>query len=252
MTAVTGPSGSGKSTLVFEVLAKGNRERDSNRVSGLDKFGGVIEIEQSAITRMKRSNVATYSAVYSEIRTLFAGLEAAKAAGLTAKHFSFNTPGGRCEHCQGLGYVDSNMLFFANTEIVCPVCGGNQFNDTVLSVKYQGLSIKDVLKLSVDEAVQVFDGHVKIINILELLQDVGLGYLELGQSVTTLSGGEGQRLKLAVVVVEHNQQIIKNCDWVIELGPKGGDKGGSVVFAGRPRTRKGRLVSSKPKMGKDM
>lgn len=296
MTAVTGPSGSGKSTLVFEVLAKGKCERDSNRVSGLDKFAGVIEIEQSAITRMKRSNVATYSAVYSEIRTLFAGLDAAKAAGLSAKHFSFNTPGGRCEHCQGLGYVDSNMLFFANTEIVCSVCGGNQFNDTVLSVKYQGLSIKDVLKLSVDEAVQVFDGHVKIINILELLQDVGLGYLELGQSVTTLSGGEGQRLKLAgeligraagkhnlylldeptiglhpkdiehfmillnrltdagntVVVVEHNQQIIRNCDWVIELGPKGGDKGGSVVFAGRPGTRKGRLVSSKPKMGKDM
>lgn len=282
LTAVTGPSGSGKSTLIFEVLADKTLWGENNRVSGMEQFDQVVSIEQSAITKMKRSNVATYSGAYSEIRSVFAGTEASKKAGLTAKHFSFNTPGGRCETCGGLGYVDSNMLFFTNTQVVCPVCGGKQFSDSVLAASYRGLSIRDVLNLSIEEAAAFFSDQKKILRILNLLRDVGLGYLELGQTLTTLSGGEGQRLKLAkeliggnsakpslylmdepttglhpndvdhfltllnrmtdagntVVVVEHNQQLIKNCDWVIDLGPGGGDKGGTIVFAGTPEELK--------------
>jgi excinuclease ABC subunit A len=279
LTTITGPSGSGKSTLAFEVLAKGNYHSQNNSVFGFDQFSKVVEIEQSAITKMKRSNVATYSEVYSEIRNIFSKTDAAKKAGLTAKYFSFNTPSGRCENCEGLGYIDSNMLFFSNIEVTCPVCNGNQFNNDVLSVKYEGLSIKDVLKMSVEEAAEFFKKHIKVIRILKLLQDVGLGYLELGQTLTTLSGGEGQRLKLAkeligtrtektnlylldepttglhpkdvdhflvlinhlvdagntVVVVEHNQQIIRNSDWIIDLGPDGGEKGGEIIFTGTPK-----------------
>ncbi|MDO5410708.1 MAG: excinuclease ABC subunit UvrA [Lachnospiraceae bacterium] len=299
MTAVTGPSGSGKSTLVFEVLAN----------EQLEQFDKIIEVEQSAITKMKRSNVATYSGLYAEIRTVFSRTQAAKKAGLTAKYFSFNTPGGRCENCEGLGYVSNNMLFFRDTEIVCPVCQGKQFSDDVLAVLYKGLSIKEVLMLSVEEAADFFADHAKIAGILGILKEAGLGYLELGQTLTTLSGGEGQRLKLArelvessslnrkfskelvessldgksarepakrssgrqclylldepttglhpkdvehflkllnritdagntVVVVEHNQQLIQNCDWEIELGPDGGEKGGEVIYEGRPKSRK--------------
>lgn len=278
LTAVTGPSGSGKSTLIFEVLAKNKHDEQGNSIFGLEQFDKVVEIEQAAITRMKRSNVATYSEVYSEIRNVFAKTEAAKQAGLTAKHFSFNTPGGRCENCEGLGVVENNMLFFTNTEVVCPVCNGNQFQENVLAVKYRNHSIKDVLNLSIDEAVNLFKDQLKIRKILSLLQNVGLGYLGLGQTLTTLSGGEGQRLKLAkeligsgegkknlylmdepttglhpkdiehflvllnemvdagntIVVVEHNHQIIRNCDWIIDLGPEGGDKGGRVIFEGTP------------------
>lgn len=278
MTAITGPSGSGKSTLIFEVLAKGDSSSSANQVFGLEQFDSIAEIGQSSITRMKRSNIATYSGLYSDIRTVFARTEAAEKAGLTARHFSFNTPGGRCENCQGLGYVESNMLFFTNTEVVCPVCGGNQFHHKVLFVKYNGLSIKDVLSLSVEEAADFFTANKKILRTLNLLRDVGLGYLELGQTVTTLSGGETQRLKLAkelitavpgrptlylmdepttglhprdiehflvlldrlisagntIIVVEHNQQLIQNADWVIDLGPQGGEKGGSLMYSGIP------------------
>lgn len=280
LTTVTGPSGSGKSTLIFEVLANSshNLQSPANLVEGLEAFSRIVEIEQSAITKMKRSNVATYSEVYAEIRSIFAKTETAKNAGLTAKHFSFNTPGGRCENCGGLGYVDSNMLFFKNIEVTCPVCNGSQFKEEVLSVKVQELSIKDVLKLSVADAVIFFKEYNKAKRILELLLDVGLGYLELGQTLTTLSGGEGQRLKLAkeligntsgkaslylldepstglhpkdvenflvlinrlvdggntVIVVEHNQQIIQMSDWIIDLGPEGGEKGGEIMFAGTP------------------
>ncbi|WP_343208955.1 excinuclease ABC subunit UvrA [Anaerolentibacter hominis] len=277
LTAVTGPSGSGKSTLIFEVLGK-HRPGSKCSIVGLEQFESIVKIEQAAITGMRRSNIATYSGAYAEIRKLFAGTDAAKQAGLTSGYFSFNSPGGRCENCGGLGYIESNMLFFTNTEVVCPVCGGSQFDNKVLSVKYNGLSIKDVLNLSIEEACRFFHGHRKITRILKLLQDVGLGYLELGQTFTTLSGGEGQRLKLAkeligsnsgranlylmdeptaglhpldvehflvllnrltdagntVVVVEHNQQLIRNCDWIIDLGPDGGEKGGEVIFTGTP------------------
>lgn len=281
LTAVTGPSGSGKSTLIFEVLAKCNgagSAEGGSVIDGLEHFEQIIEIGQSSIARMKRSNIATFTEVYTEIRGLFAGLPEAKKAGLTARHFSFNVTGGRCENCEGLGYVDSNMLFFTNVEIECPVCRGRQFGEEVLSITYKGLSIHDVLKLTVGEALEFFRENKKISRILQLLMDVGLEYPELGQTLTTLSGGEGQRLKLArelsgnrkqseslylmdepttglhprdvehflillkrltdagntVVVVEHNQQLIRECDWVVDLGPEGGEKGGFVTFTGTP------------------
>lgn len=279
LVTVTGVSGSGKSTLVFDVLAgldQGGLSGE-NVVLGTAAFDQVVTIEQAAITRMRRSNVATYSEVYSEIRKIFGELDEAKTRGLTAKHFSFNTKGGRCENCEGLGYVTSNMLFFEDLEVTCPVCGGNQFNDEVLAVQYHGNSIKDVLRMSVEEALVAFADHPKIERVLGLLQDVGLGYLELGQTLTTLSGGEGQRLKLArellsnagkntlylmdepttglhpvdvdnflvllnrmvdtgntVIVVEHNQQVIRASDWIVDLGPGGGNAGGQVVFTGTP------------------
>ena len=282
LVGVTGPSGSGKSTLVFEVLAKGRADTQKNRVLGKEQFNRVVEIGQASISRMKRSNVATYTEVYTEIRAVFAGTQAAVNAGFSAKHFSFNTAGGRCGNCEGLGYVDNNMLFFANTQVVCPVCGGNRFKEEILAVKYKGLSVKEVLDLSVDEAAEFFSEQARIRKTLSLLQAVGLGYLQLGQSLTTLSGGEGQRLKLArelvgtpqgrrslylmdepttglhpqdidhflvllnrladagntVVVVEHNQQLIRSCDWVIDLGPEGGEKGGCILFEGTPEELK--------------
>ncbi|WMJ86905.1 excinuclease ABC subunit UvrA [Anaerocolumna sp. MB42-C2] len=279
LISVTGVSGSGKSTLIFEVLAavRDKNPADCNVVKETQQFDRIVTIEQAAITRMKRSNVATYSDVYSEIRKIFGGLKEAKEKGLSAKHFSFNTPGGRCENCEGLGYITSNMLFFTDIEVTCPVCGGKQFDNEVLYVKYQGYTIKDILQMSVEDASSVFNKHPKIERILGLLKDVGLGYLELGQSLTTLSGGEGQRLKLAkelisnngksslylmdepttglhpidvenfltllnrmvdsgntVIVVEHNQQVIKASDWIIDLGPEGGLNGGNVVFTGTP------------------
>lgn len=279
LTSVTGVSGSGKSTLVFEVLSKSNikSQTECNRVAGIEVFDQIITVEQSPLTRMNRSNVATYSEVYSEIRKIFGGLKDAQEKGLTTKHFSFNTKGGRCESCEGLGYVTSNMLFFENIEVPCPICGGNQFIDEVLSVKYKGYSIKDVLRMTVEDALVIFNEHPKVLKILKLLEDVGLGYLELGQTLTTLSGGEGQRLKLAkelinnegqnnlylidepttglhpidvenflvllnrmvdsgstVIVVEHNQQVIKASDWIVDLGPEGGIKGGRVIAEGTP------------------
>jgi excinuclease ABC subunit A len=279
LTSVTGVSGSGKSTLVFEVLAKSDidDQKESNCVVGTAIFDQIVTVEQSPLTRMRRSNVATYSGVYADIRKIYSELVEAKAKGLTTKHFSFNTKGGRCENCEGLGYVTSNLLFFEDVEVPCPVCGGNQFNEVVLSVKYKGHSIKGVLRMSVEEALLVFNNHPKVIKTLRLLKDVGLGYLELGQTLTTLSGGEGQRLKLAkelinnegknnlylidepttglhpidvenflillnrivdsgstVIVVEHNQQVIKASDWIIDLGPEGGIHGGEVIAEGTP------------------
>ncbi|WP_246566695.1 hypothetical protein [Tissierella simiarum] len=145
------------------------------------------------------------------IRKIFGGLEEARNKGLTAKHFSFNRKGGRCENCEGLRYVTSNMLFFKDLEVICQVCGGNQFNDEVLSVKYKGYTIKDILKMSVEDALCVFNTYPKIERILKLLQNVGLRYLELGQTLTTLSGGEGQRLKLAKELINNGEkQLIYN------------------------------------------
>lgn len=279
LTTVTGVSGSGKSTLVFDVLSKGESKNkvESNIVSGTGCFKEIIMVEQSPLTRMKRSNVATYSGVYSEIRKIFGALEEAKIKGLTSKEFSFNSKGGRCENCEGLGYIVSNLLFFKDVEVVCPICEGNQFNDEVLAVKFKGYSIKDILKMSIEEAIPVFEEEPKITKILKMLQDVGLDYLELGQTLTTLSGGEGQRLKLAkeliekkgknnlylidepttglhpvdvenflkllnkmvdagntLIIVEHNQQIIKASDWIVDLGPEGGVKGGNLIAVGTP------------------
>lgn len=272
LTCVTGVSGSGKSTLVFEVLAK-----QKGNVIGLERFAQIITVEQSPLTRMRRSNVATYVDIYTDIRNLFGKLTEAKEQGFTAKHFSFNTKGGRCEHCEGLGYVVSNMLFFEDREVTCPTCGGRRFHEDVLRIRYKGHSIKDVLDLSIEEAVEVFADEGKIVEKLKLLQDAGLSYLTLGQSLTTLSGGEGQRLKLAkellgnsageklylldeptvglhpldveqflklmqrmvdagntVIVVEHNEQVMEASDFIVDLGPEGGEKGGLVVACGTP------------------
>lgn len=279
MTAIAGVSGSGKTTLVFEVIAGYNAKlkSDLNQVFGLEYFDNIIPIEQSPLFRMNRSNIATYSGVYSEIRKIFCETEAAKKSGLTINDFSFNTKGGRCENCEGLGVVESNMLFFDDTIIVCPECLGNRFNDTVLSVKYKNYSINEILKMTVEEGLQFFIDNPKITKILNILFETGLGYLELGQTLTTLSGGECQRLKFAkeltassrknnlylidepttglhpvdvenflvllnkitdrgntVIIVEHNLQIIRESDWVIDLGPGGGIYGGNVIAVGTP------------------
>lgn len=293
LTAVTGPSGSGKSTLVFGLVSRGDGVREGGTVSGTARFDQVIDVGQAPLARMKRSNAATYSGAAADIRTLFAATDAARRAGLVARHFSFNAPGGRCERCEGLGTVTSNMLFFTDVEATCPVCGGRRFADEVLAVEYAGKSIDDVLRLTVEEAAAFFaeaaqaaeatgetrgrTASRRLVRTLGLLADAGLGYLVLGQTLTTLSGGEAQRLKLAkeliegkgraslylldeptrglhpedvehflaladrlvdtggtVVVVEHNPQVIGHADWVIDLGPGGGDEGGDVVFAGTP------------------
>lgn len=208
LCAITGVSGSGKTTLIFDVLAK---QQSCDSIIGLDSFNQIITIEQAPLTRMKRSNVATYSSVYSEIRKLFA--DKAMDHGLNAKHFSFNIPGGRCENCQGLGTITSNLLFFKDVEVPCPICHGKQFNDEVLSIKYKGLNIHEVLHLSVDEAMNHFKESNKIKKILNLLHECGLGYLALAQSLTTLSAGEAQRLKLAK---ELNQNKKNNCLYLID------------------------------------
>ena len=279
LTSVTGPSGSGKSTLIFGVLADAAAGPTDAQVTGLDRFTEVVAVPQATIARMKRSNVATFSDVYTGIRTLFAGTPEARRAGLTARRFSFNTPGGRCETCSGLGRVPSNMLFFPDIEVTCPTCGGRRFGEDILAVRYQNCSITDVLAMSVGEAAAFFSGAARVARTLSLLCDVGLAYLTLGQTVTTLSGGEAQRLKFArelirarpcartlylldepttglhpvdvthfltlldrlvdngntIVVVEHNQQIIRRSDHVIDLGPGGGEDGGTVVFSGTPK-----------------
>ncbi|CEG22861.1 UvrABC system protein A [Planococcus massiliensis] len=211
------------------------------------------------------------------LRNLYARLPQAKERQLTAKHFSFNTEGGRCEHCQGLGYVFINMHFLPDLEVVCPVCPGKRFNEEVLAVHYQGLSISDILDLSIQESLPLFQGQRKIVSTIELLLEVGLGYLQWEQTLTTLSGGEGQRLKLAkelnkpakgptlyildepssglhpndvkqllvllnklvdaghtVIIVEHNTEMIQESDWVIDIGPEGGEAGGDIVATGTP------------------
>lgn len=189
-TSVSGVSGSGKSTLIFDLLAK------QIDVTGIESFNQMIPIHQQQITRMKRSNVATYSGLLDDIRKLFANIDESKQRGYNSQYFSFNSK-GRCEHCEGLGYVENNLLFFENITTVCPVCQGKQFKEEVLEIKLNEKSISDVLHLSIEEALSFFKQYPTIMKKLNLLSDVGLEYLELGQSLTTLSGGEGQRLKLA-------------------------------------------------------
>ncbi|KMK76805.1 ATP-binding cassette domain-containing protein [Alkalihalobacillus pseudalcaliphilus] len=274
LVSVTGVSGSGKSSLIFDVVGE-----QMDHVTGLEQFEEVIIINQTSITKMKRSNIATYTNVFTDIRNVFAKLASSKEQGLTAKHFSFNTNGGRCETCEGLGYVMSNMLFFNDMEVVCPTCRGKRFKENILAITYQGYNINDCLECSVEEALAVFKDEAKIEKVLQLLADIGLGYLKLGQSLTTLSGGEGQRLKLStslmkktkqktlflldepstglhpydiqylielfnrliekgnsIIMVEHNIRMIHASDWVIDLGPEGGVKGGQIIAEGTPST----------------
>ncbi len=275
-TVVVGASGSGKSTLVFDVLA----ERDH------PQFDQIITVQQTPITKMKRSNIATYTDAFSIIRSLFSKEPLAQQKGFTNKHFSFNTAGGRCEKCEGLGVVPSDMLFFDHVELVCPACNGKRFKDEVLQVTLHDYSISQILDLSIDEASEVFKADKKLMKIFHLLQEVGLGYVTLGQPLTTLSGGEGQRLKLAkelltvkkgkqlylidepttglhpidiehflvllqrivdagntVIVVEHNEQVIRAADWMIEIGPEGGAKGGKIIATGTPSAIKSNSAS---------
>jgi len=287
-TCVTGVSGSGKSSLVHGILVpaaraalQGGRETSGEHrdVRGLDHFDKVIEIEQSPIGRTPRSNPATYTKVFDEIRKLFAATNEARARGYRPGRFSFNVAGGRCEECQGAGVLEIEMQFLANVQVPCPSCRGRRFNAETLDIRFKGRSVTEVLELTVDEALAVFENFPKIARILRTLRDVGLGYVHLGQPSTTLSGGEAQRIKLAaelarpstgrtlyvldepttglhfedirrlvrslrdlvdrgntVVVIEHNLDVVKTADWILDLGPEGGAAGGDLVAAGTPET----------------
>ena len=283
-TVVTGVSGSGKSTLIDETLKPvlmnhfyGSKEKPGRyrKVTGMEHFDKVIEIDQSPIGRTPRSNPATYVGFYSEIRELFAMTEAAKARGYTAGRFSFNVKGGRCEVCGGDGVQKLEMSFLPDVYVTCEQCGGKRFNAETLEVTYGGKNIAEVLEMTVAEAYEFFAKVPSLARKLKTLVDVGLGYIALGQSSTTLSGGEAQRIKLAtelskrstgktlylldepttglhfddvaklmkillqlrdqgntVVVIEHNLDVIRSADWIIDLGPGGGDKGGNLVCEG--------------------
>lgn len=284
--AVTGVSGSGKSSLVNEILnthlsnvlngAK-RKARYFEKITGVDNLDKVINIDQSPIGRTPRSNPATYTGVFNDIRELFAQTSDAKQRGYKANRFSFNVKGGRCEACQGDGIVKIEMHFLADVYVACDVCGGKRYNRETLEVKFKGKSIFDVLEMTVDEGCEFFSQQPKIYNKLKTLSDVGLGYIKIGQSATTLSGGEAQRVKLAtelskrstgktiyildepttglhtadvhrlvhvlnmlvdtgntVVVIEHNLDIIKSADYIIDLGPEGGKNGGKIVTVGTP------------------
>lgn len=286
MTCVTGVSGSGKSSLVNEILykslAKGlNRARTipgkCAGIKGMEQLDKVIDIDQSPIGRTPRSNPATYTGVFDQIRDLFAGTMDAKAKGYKKGRFSFNVKGGRCEACSGDGIIKIEMHFLPDVYVPCEVCGGKRYNRETLDVKYKGKNIFDVLDMTVEEAVTFFENVPSIQRKIETLYDVGLSYIKLGQPSTTLSGGEAQRIKLAtelsrrstgktiyildepttglhfadvhklteilqkladggntVVVIEHNLDVIKTADYIIDIGPEGGDKGGTVIAKGTP------------------
>ncbi len=286
MTAVTGVSGSGKSSLVNEILypTLANRLNGARQIEG--KFDGidgveyldkVIAIDQSPIGRTPRSNPATYTGAFNGIRDLFAMTPDAQERGYKSGRFSFNVAGGRCEHCFGDGIIKIEMHFLPDIFVPCEVCGGARYNRETLEVRYKGKNISDVLEMTVDEAVEYFQNHPSIYNKIKTLQEVGLGYIKLGQSSTTLSGGEAQRVKLAtelakrstgktlyildepttglhsydvdklikilsrlrdggntVLVIEHNLDVIKTADYIVDLGPEGGDGGGTLVCQGTP------------------
>jgi len=286
LTAVTGVSGSGKSTLVNDILYKslartlykaGDEPGAHDRIEGIELIDKVIEIDQSPIGRTPRSNPATYTGLFTFIRDLFAMMPDAKARGFRPGRFSFNVKGGRCEACQGDGVIAIEMHFLPDVYVTCEQCKGRRYNRETLEIKYRGKSIADVLDLTVDQALPLLENFPAIANKLRTLQDVGLGYIELGQSATTLSGGEAQRVKLAkelskrgtgrtlyildepttglhfedthklldvltklvdqgntIVVIEHNLDVIKSADYVIDLGPEGGAGGGRIIAAGTP------------------
>ncbi len=297
MVAVTGVSGSGKSTLVHDVIfqsieqklrqpAKEELDEDAprtaekvtcRRVEKVELLREVILVDQSPIGRTPRSNPVTYIKAFDIIRDIFASTPDAKKRGYNGGHFSFNIPGGRCENCQGDGTVTVEMQFLADVELVCEECKGTRFKSSILDIRYQGLNIHEVLQLTVKEGLSFFSENKRLVTKLKVLDDVGLGYLRLGQSATTLSGGEAQRVKLAahlaqatcdgalyifdepttglhfddiakllsafqrlienggsILIIEHNLDVIRSADWVIDLGPEGGDRGGEIVVQGTP------------------
>lgn len=295
MTAVTGVSGSGKSTLLNRVLPEmlgrfdktpdieEGEEEDlvpdvkGQVVSGSDAIGRLVRIDQRPIGRTPRSNLATYTGFFDIVRRLFADTDAAKAKGFSASRFSFNLPAGRCPACEGQGQISIELLFMPSATATCSVCAGSRYNPETLEVKWNNLTIADVLDLTVDDATKVFHGHDGIQRSLKALTSLGLGYLTLGQPATELSGGECQRIKLAwelqrvqrtptlylldepstglhpsdmdkllvvldelvkrghtVIMAEHNMRIVAEADWVIDLGPGSGLKGGRVVSSGSP------------------
>ncbi|HXG90926.1 MAG TPA: excinuclease ABC subunit UvrA [Blastocatellia bacterium] len=287
MVCITGVSGSGKSTLVHDIIYAGLKKQRGEWTGHVGSFakidGGrfiedVVLVDQSPIGRTPRSNPVTYIKVYDAIRELFASTREAQARGYDASHFSFNVPGGRCERCEGNGVEIKEMQFLADVELICEECKGMRFKPGLLEVKYKGRSIHDVLNMTVREAILFFANINRIASRLRVLDDVGLGYLRLGQSATTLSGGEAQRVKLAaylskktsaqtlyifdepttglhfddinrllaafrqlieaggsIIIIEHNLDVIKSADWIIDLGPEGGDEGGTVVAQGPPQ-----------------
>ncbi|TDV24094.1 excinuclease ABC subunit A [Mycoplasmopsis mustelae] len=289
LVGITGVSGSGKSTLINDILVAGiqhmrgltegsiQRKAKFDTIKGLINIDKVVPISQSPIGRTPRSNPATYTGVFDDIRDVYANVAEARARGYNKGIFSFNTPGGRCEKCSGDGYLKIEMHFLPDVYIPCDQCDAKRYNRETLEIKYHDKNINDVLEMSVDQALEFFQTNKKIIEKLQFLQDVGLGYIKLGQMSTTLSGGEAQRVKLAtylqkkptgktlyvldepttglhvhdvkklieilerivekgdsVLVIEHNLDVIKNCDYLIDLGPDGGVKGGMVVASGTP------------------
>jgi excinuclease ABC subunit A len=285
-TCVTGVSGSGKSTLVHDVVyaaikrAKGDWDRrvgTHRKLDGAEFITDAVLVDQQPIGRTPRSNPVTYLKAFDPIRELFAGTKDARTRGLTASHFSFNVPGGRCEACEGEGVVRVEMQFLADVFVPCEQCDGKRFRPQVLEVRYKGRNIDQVLDLTVREALTFFAGATKVVRRLQVLDEIGLGYLRLGQPATTLSGGEAQRIKIAshlgsqsgermlyvldepttglhfddivkllaafrkllhaghsLLVIEHNLDVLKTADWIIDLGPEGGDAGGELVAAGTP------------------
>ncbi len=286
LVAVTGVSGSGKSTLIFDILDLAAHQRlngagdipgEHDSITGWEYVDKVITIDQQHLGRIPRSNAATYSDTFTPIRAAFAATPEAKKNHITARHFSFNVPGGRCERCEGAGTLSVKMHFLPAVEVRCPACRGRRFKRETLAVKYRGYDISQVLDMTVEEALALFADVPAAASRLKVMADVGLGYLQLGQPATTLSGGEAQRVKLAkelgrrasgrtlylldepttglhpadtarlllvlqrlvdagnsVIVVEHNLDLVKAADWVIDLGPEGGAAGGQLLAEGTP------------------
>ena len=288
-TCITGVSGSGKSTLINDTLfpiaqrqlngatiAEPAPYRD---IQGLEHFDKVIDIDQSPIGRTPRSNPATYTGVFTPVRELFAGVPESRARGYTPGRFSFNVRGGRCEACQGDGVIKVEMHFLPDIYVPCDQCKGKRYNRETLEIKYKGKTIHEVLDMTIEEAREFFDAVPALARKLQTLMDVGLTYIRLGQSATTLSGGEAQRVKLArelskrgtgqtlyildepttglhfadiqqlldvlhklrdqgntIVVIEHNLDVVKTADWIVDLGPEGGSGGGEILVSGTPET----------------